>query len=153
MKKIILAMVILGLVLGFSSVALAGEKVEFEELRLTTVREEKVDVIRYGATLGGWLKEVVLKLVETGEVGVVFKKQITPALEVTLVEGFLHRNVNLIGGATFENDDPVDIVWGGKYTGLKEKSGGIWDWFSKVQPGVCNVGGQWFLTLTYTWRE
>lgn len=152
MKKIILAMVILGLVFGFSSLAFAGERVEFEELRLTTVREEKINVLKYGATLGSWVEEVVKKLVESGEPGVAFKEQITPMLEVTLMEGFLHRNVNLIGGATFENDEPMDLVWGGKYTGLKEKSGGIWDWFSTVQPGVCNVRGEWFLILTYAWR-
>jgi len=153
MKKFILMIVILGLVFGFASVALAGEKVEFEELRLTTVREEKINVLKYGAALGGWVEEVVKKLVESGEPGVAFKEQITPMLEVTLVEGFLHRNINLIGGATFEEDEPVDIVWGGKYTGFKGKIGGVWDWFSKVQPGVCNVRGEWFLTLTYAWRE
>lgn len=153
MKKIILMIVILGLVFGFSGIALAGERVEFEELRLTTVREEKINVLKYGATLGGWLEEVVKKLVESGEPSVVFKEQITPALEVTLIEGFLHRNVNLVGGATFENDEPVDFVWGGKYTGLKEKSGGIWDWFSKIQPAVYNVRGQWFLALVYIWRD
>lgn len=152
MKKFIFGVVILGLVFGFVSIALAGEKVEFEELRLTTVREEKINILKYGATLGGWLEEIVKKLVESGEPGVAFKEQITPMLEVTLMEGFLHRDINLIGGATFEEDEPVDIVWGGKYTGLKDKSGGIWDWFSKVQPGVCNVGGEWFVTLTYAWK-
>ena len=153
MKKFILAVVILGLIFGLSGAIFAGEKVEFEELRLTTVREEKIDVLKYGATLGGWLEEVVEKLVGSGEPGVAFKKQITPILEVTLIEGFLHKNVNLIGGATFENDEPMDLVFGGKYTGLKDESGGVWDWFSKIQPGVCNAGGEWFLTLTYAWKE
>lgn len=153
MKKLILAVIILGLMLGISAKALAEEKTEFKELRLTTVREEKINMLKYGATLGGWLKEVVEKLVDSGEPSVVFKEQITPALEVTLIEGFLHRNVNLTGGATFENDEPMDLVWGGKYTGFKGKSGGIWDWFSKAQPGVYNIRGQWFLVLVYAWKE
>ena len=153
MKKLILAVVILGLVLGFSGIAFAEEKTEFKELRLTSVREEKIDMLRYGAALGGWLEEVVKRLVKSGEPGVVFKREITPTLEVTLIEGFLHKNINLVGGATFEDDEPVDLVWGGKYTGFKGKSGGIWDWFAKAQPAAYNVRGQWFLALIYAWKE
>jgi len=152
-KKMVMVLVLLALTLGVSGFALAEERTEFKELRLTSVREEKIDVLSYGAALGSWLDEVVRRLVESGEPGVVFKEEITPALEVTLVEGFLHKNVNLIGGATFENDEPVNFVWGAKYTGLKEKSGGIWDWFSKIQPGICNERGQWFIVLSYVWRD
>jgi len=40
-----------------------------------------------------------------------------------------------------------------QYTGLHSKSGGIWDWFSRFEPAVYNIGGEWYLGLVYEFRE
>ena len=154
LRKIILAVVVLGLVLGFSGVALAEEKVEFKELRLTYVREEPVNVLSYTQSGLDFLSEVVARLIKTGKPSVVFAEEITGALEVTFVEEFLGRNVDLMGGATFANEEPATFMWGLQYTGLKEKaeSGGIWDIFSKLNPSVYNVKGNWYLGVAYEFR-
>jgi len=154
LKKIVLALVILGLVLGFSGMALAEEKVEFEELRLTAVREEPVDVLRWGGSGLDFLAEALARLIKTGKPSVAFGEEITGALEVTFVDGFLGRNVDLMGGATFANEEPAAFMWGLQYTGLKEKaeSGGIWLIFSKLNPSVYNVGGMWYLGAGYEFR-
>lgn len=157
MKKIILAMVILGLVLGlalgFSAVALAGERIEFEELRLTTVRQEKIDVLAYGSAGGSWLAEVVRRLVESGKPSVVFTKYVKGAVEVTLVEEFLGKNVDLVGGMTLKNEEPSNFIWGLQYTGLRAKQGGIWEIVSKLNPTIYNERGQWYLGTAYVWRD
>lgn len=152
LRKIILAVVVLGLVLGFSSLALAEEKVEFKELRLTYVREEPVNVLSYTQSGLDFLSEVVARLIKTGKPSVVFAEEITGALEVTFVERFLGRNVDLMGGATFANEEPAAFLWGLQYTGLREKSGGIWEVFSKLNPSVYNVRGNWYLGVAYEFR-
>ena len=145
-------LVVLGLVLGFSSLALAEEKVEFEELRLTTVREEPVSVLSYAGSGLNFVAEALARLMKTGKPSVVFAEQTTGALEVTFVERFLGRNVDLMGGATFANEEPAAFMWGFQYTGLREKSGGIWDIFSKLNPSAYNVGGMWYFGAGYEFR-
>jgi len=152
LKKMVLMLVVLGLVLGFSSLALAEQKIEFSELRLTSVRQEKIDVFGYAVAGGNWLAEVVRRLVLSGKPSVVFAEEITGALEVTFVDGFLGRNVDLMGGATFANEEPVAFIWGFQYTGLREKSGGIWDIVSKFNPSAYNVRGSWYLGAAYEFR-
>ena len=135
-------------------VVLAAERMEYQELRLTTVRTEKIDVPGYMAAGGGWLAEIIARLVESGEPAVVFKDQATAALEVTFVDGILGSNWNLNGGATLFNEEPANFIWGFKYTGWTGKSeeGGIWLIFSKFQPAVYNEQGRWYPGLAYYWK-
>lgn len=153
LRKIILVVVILGLAFGFSSVALAGERVEFEELKLVSVRQERVDVLAYTASGLDFVSEVIARLIKTGKPSVVFAEETKGALEVSFVEGMLGSNIDLVGGMTLKNDEPSDFIWGFQYTGLRGKSGGIWDWFSKLNPTAYNERGHWWFGGAYTWKE
>ena len=153
LKKIVLMTVILGLILGFSGLVLAEERIEFKEFRLTSVRQEKIDVLAYGAAGGSWLAEVVRRLIESGKPSVVFAEHVKGAVEVTFVEEFLGKNVDLIGGMTLRNEEPSNFVWGLQYTGLRAKEGGVWEIFSKLNPTIYNERGEWFVGVAYAWRD
>ena len=153
LRQIILVVLILGLTLGFSGAALAGETVEFEELKLTSVRQERVDVAAYTASGLDFVSEVIARLLKTGKPSVVFAEETKGALEVSFIEGILGSNVDLVGGMTLKNDEPSNFVWGFQYTGLRGKSGGIWDIFSKLNPTVYNEQGNWWVGFAFTWRE
>lgn len=152
LRKTSLVLVVLLMIGLTSTLALAEEKVEFEELRLRAVREESVNVLVYGQSGLDFVSEVIARLIKTGKPSVVFAEEITGGLEVTFVQEFLGRNVALMGGATFANEEPASFLWGLQYTGLRKKSGGMWDIFSKLNPSVYNVRGDWYLGVAYEFR-
>lgn len=135
------------------STAASAAKTEYQELRMTTVREEPVNLLSYASSGLDWLAEITARLMKSGEPSIVFKKHLAGALDVTFVEGFLLKNLNLVGGATLVNEEPVNFIWGFKWTGWTAKTGGIWEVFSELQPVVYNERGQWFLALAYEWKE
>lgn len=149
-KKMVMVLVLLALTLGLS-VALA--QAEFKELKLTSVREEPVNLLSYTASGLDFVTEVVKRLVESGKPAVVFGEYPKAALEVTFVEGMLGANLDLVGGMTLKNEEPSNFVWGVKYTGLRAKIGGIWDIFSKLEPTLYNERGEWFIGVAYAWRD
>lgn len=155
LRKIILAVLILGLVFGFSSVALAEDRVEFEELAYAP--EQQVDLLGYTATgvdlASDFVTGLIERLFKTGKPGVVFAEETKATIEASIIEGMLGSNIDLVGGMTLKNDEPSNFIWGFQYTGLRGKSGGIWDWFSKLNPTVYNERGQWWFGGAYTWRE
>lgn len=146
-KKMVMVLMLLALTLGLSGVALA----EFKEL--TTVREEPVNLLSYTASGLDFVSEIIARLIKTGKPSVVFAEETKGALEVSFIEGILGSNIDLVGGMTLKNDEPSNFVWGFQYTGLHGKSGGIWDWFSKLNPAVYNEKGQWWLGVAVTWKE
>jgi len=150
-KKMVMVLVLLALALGLSGLALA--QTEFKELRLTSVREEPVNLLSYTASGLDFVSEIVARLMKSGKPAVVFAEQLEAALEVTFVEKLLGKNVDLVGGMTLKNEEPSNFVWGIQYTGFRAKSGGIWDIFSKLEPTLYNERGQWFLGLAYAWRD
>ena len=153
MKKLILAVVVLGLIFGFSGIAFAGEKVE----ELAYAPEQQVDLLGYTAIgvdlASDFVTGLIERLFKTGKPGVVFAEETKATLEASIVEGMLGSNIDLIGGMTLMNDEPSNFVWGFQYTGLRGKSGGIWDWFTKLNPTVYNERGHWWFGGAYTWRE
>ena len=151
--KNVVWIVILGLMLGLAAPALAQSPVEFEELELTSVRQERVNLLTYTASGLDFISEVIARLLKTGKPSVVFAEETKGAIEVTFVEGLLGSNVDLVGGMTLKNDEPSNFVWGLQYTGLRGKSGGIWEWFSKLNPTVYNERGHWWLGAAFTWKE
>lgn len=153
MLRKIAVMLVAGLILALAASGVgAKEKVEFEELRVSAVREEPVNVLSYTSSGLDFVSEVIARLIKTGKPSVVFAEEITGALEVTFVEEFLGRHIALMGGATFTNEEPASFLWGFQYTGLREKSGGIWEMFSKLNPSVYNVRGDWYLGVAYEFR-
>ena len=152
-KKMVMVLVLLALALGLSGLALAEERAEFKELKLTSVRAERVDVLTYTASGLDFISEVIARLLKTGKPSVVLAEETKGALEVSFIEGMLGSNVDLVGGMTLKNDEPSNFVWGVQYTGLRGKSGGIWEIFSKFNPTVYNERGQWWLGAAFTWKE
>ena len=154
MKKwLIIIAVLLACVFGFAGTALAAERVEFEELRLISVQTERVNLLAYTASGLDFVSEVIARLIKTGKPAVVFAEETKGALEVSFIEGMLGSNVDLVGGMTLKNDDPSNFVWGFQYTGLRGRSGGIWDWFTKLNPTVYNERGHWWTGFAFTWKE
>lgn len=152
-RKMVMVLVLLALTLGLSGLALAEGKVQFKELKLTSVRVERVDVLSYTASGLDFVSEVIARLIKTGKPSVVFAEETKGALEVSFIEGMLGSNIDLVGGMTLKNDEPSNFVWGFQYTGLRGKSGGIWDWFTKLNPTVYNERGHWWLGVAVTWKE
>ena len=133
----------------------AQEKVEFSEL--TYVPEQQVDLLGYTATgidlASDFVTGLIERLFKTGKPGVVFAEETKATLEASIIEGMLGSNIDLIGGMTLKNDEPSNFVWGFQYTGLRGKSGGIWDWFTNLNPTIYNERGHWWFGGAYTWRE
>jgi len=144
-----MVLVLLALALG-GAVALAEE---FKELKLTSVREQPVNLLSYTASGLDFVSEVIARLIKSGKPAVVFGEYPKAALEVTFVEGLLGSNLDLVGGMTLQNDEPSNFVWGFQYTGLRGKSGGLWDIFSKLEPTLYNEKGEWFVGVAYAWRD
>lgn len=154
MLKKIVWMMILALMFGLiSSVALAQSQPEFEELKLASVRGEQVNVLAYSASGLDFISEVVARLIKTGKPAVLFAEETKGALEVSFIEAMLGSNIDLVGGMTLKNEEPSNFVWGFQYTGLRGKSGGIWEIFSKLNPTVYNERGHWWLGVAFTWKE
>lgn len=151
--KSIIWIVILGLMLGLAMPVLAQSRVEFEELKLTAVRQERVNLLAYTASGLDFVSEVIAHLIKTGKPAVIFAEETKAALEVSFVEGMLGDNVDLVGGMTLQNDEPSNFIWGLQYTGLRENSSGIRAWFSKLNPTVYNEQGQWWLGGAFTWKD
>lgn len=153
MKKMILGMILgLALILCASGVR-AEEKPEFKELRLTSVRQERVNLLAYTESGLDFVSEIIARLIKTGKPSVLFAEETKAALEVSLVEKFLGENVDLIGGMTLKNEAPSNFIWGLQYTGLRAKTGGIWEILSKLNPTIYNERGRWWLGAAYVWRE
>jgi len=151
LKRIILAVVVLGLVFGFSSLALAEEKLEFKELGLTSVRVEPVDVPRYvGAQVDFW-SEVVAKLLKTGKPFAVFGEEAF-GLEVTAKQGLIWDKLDWVVGFTFVNEERGKFVTGLQYTGLTEFEGGIWEIFKRCEPTLYLIEGNWYFGIGYEFR-
>jgi len=158
MKKKFWLMIVVAVVLAtglflMSGIGLAGQKTEFEELKLTAVRQERVNLLAYTASGLDFVSEVIARLIKTGKPSVVFAEETKAALEVSFIEGMLGSNVDLVGGMTLKNDEPSNFIWGFQYTGFRESSSGIWAWFSKLNPTVYNERGHWWAGIAVTWKE
>lgn len=151
MKRAVLAVVILGLVFGFSGFALAQEKTEFPELRLVYVREEPVDVPRYlEAQLDFWA-EVFARLMKTGKPNAIFGEEAF-GLEVTVKEELIWDKLNWVAGFTFLNEERGKFFIGFQYTGLTEWEGGIWEIFKRCEPTLYLIEGNWYFGIGYEFR-
>lgn len=151
LKKIVLAAVVLGLVLGFSSLALAEEKAEFPELRLVYVREEPVDVPRYVEAQVDFWSEVVARLLKTGKPNAVFGLEAF-GLEVTAKEELIWDKLDLVTGFTFKNEERGKFLIGVQYTGLAAFEGGIWEIFKRCDLTAYLIEGDWYLGIGYEFR-
>lgn len=149
---LVLATMLIICTFGFSGVALAAGQVEYQELRMTEIREEPINFGSYAVSLGSFVEEIVVRLFQSGEPAVVFSEHVTSALDLTFVDGLLGSNWNLVGGVTLANESPSNGIWGFKYTGWTAKTGGIWEIFSELQPAFYNERGQWCLGLAYKWK-
>lgn len=142
----------MGLVLGFSGMALAEEKVEFKELGLTSVRVEPVDVPRYmGAQVDFWA-EVVARLLKTGKPFAAFGEETSFGLEVTAKEGLFWDKLDLVTGFTFLNEERGKFMIGAQYTGLTTWEGGIWEIFKRCNATAYLIEGDWYLGIGYEFR-
>ena len=141
LKKIVLAVVILGLVLGFSSLALAEEKVEFKELRLTAVREEPVNFLGYARAQLDFWRRIIDRLLETGKPSALFDEQEAFGVEATVLEDMFKKPLDGVAGFTFKDEERGKFYAGLEYTGLKKFSGGIWDIFQNLRPGLYLIEG------------
>jgi len=102
---LITVLLIIGL---FGSSAWAGELSEKIKKRPVNVLEYTYEGIDYGLT-------VLMQLLKTGKPTVMWNKENqngSSGFGLTLMEGFLHKRVNLVGGARFVNNKPRYVFWG-----------------------------------------
>jgi len=151
LKKIVLAVVVLGLVLGFSSTALAQEKAEFPELRLVYVREEPVNVPRYVEAQVDFWSEVVARLLKTGKPFVAFNEAEAFGFEVTVVEGILWDKIDVVTGFTMKNEERGKFLVGVELK-MGEGAGGIWEIFQRFRPAVYLAEGDICWGFSYEFR-
>jgi len=156
MKKI-LFVVILALIFGLLSSGIALAQSQPELNKLAYIPEQRVDLLGYTATgidlASDFVTGLIERLFKTGKPGVVFAEETKATIEASVIEGMLGSNWDLIGGMTLANNEPSNFIWGLQYTGLRGKSGGIWDWFTKLNPTIYNERGNWWLGGAFTWRE
>lgn len=152
LKKMVLMLVVLGLVLGFSSpLALAQEKAEFPELRLVYVREEPVNVPRYVEAQVDFWAEVVARLLKTGKPNVVFNKTEAFGFEVTVVEGVLWDKIDVVTGFTMKNEERGKFLVGVELN-MGEGASGIWKIFQRFRPAVYLAEGDICWGFSYEFR-
>lgn len=148
LKKIVLFVVVALIVIFAASGVGAQEKVEFKELRLTSVRTEPPDVPRYlGAQIDFWA-EVIAGLLRTGQPFAVFGEEAF-GLEVTAKEGLIWDKLDLVTGFTFKNEERGKFVIGARYTGLETFEGGIWKIFKRCDITGYLIEGELYLGIGY----
>jgi len=152
-RKIVLALVVLGLVMGFSGLALAEEKIEFEELRIASVREGPPDVPRVVEAQVNFWAEVVAGLLRTGKPFAAFGEETFFGLEVTAKEELFWDKLDLVMGFTFRNEERGKFMIGTQYTGLATFEGGIWEIFKRCDLTAYLIEGDWYLGIGYEFRE
>jgi len=151
LKKMVLMLVVLGLVLGFSGMALAEQKVEFLELQVASVREGPVDVPRVVEAQVNFWAEVIAGLLRTGKPFAAFGEETSFGLEVTAKEGLFWDKLDLVTGFTFLNEERGKFMVGAQYTGLRnlEFEGGIWKIFKRCDVTGYLIEGELYLGIGY----
>lgn len=111
-----------------------------------SIKEEPVNVLQYASQVG---VPMLTRLLKTGKPTGMWNKENPKGLGglgITLIEGFLHKNLDLVGGATMEKDKLRYTFWGieGKLS-LKGKLGKV---LSKFRPGIYWSEDEWWFGIS-----
>lgn len=117
-----------------------------ELLDKQNVREEPVNVIRYVEDVG---LPMLTRLLKTGKPTGMWNKENPKGaggLGLTLVEGFLHKKLDLVGGAIMEKDKLRYAFWGVEVKlSFKGRIGKV---LSKFRPGVYWSEDEWWFGIS-----
>jgi len=147
MKKWCAALLIMFLVTLGSS-AMGGDLIDTQ-----AIRQEPVNVLYYvdeGLDFG---LTVLIRLLKTGKPTVMWNRENehgVGGLSLILIEGFLYERLNLVGGATMENEHPSHTFWGIEVKlSLKSDLGKI---LSNFRPGVYWSQDKWWYGVSLALR-
>ena len=138
-KRCILIALLLILVLTGGSIA--GELIDKQ-----SIEREPVNVVRYVADVG---LPMLTRLLKTGKPTGMWNKENPKGaggLGITLIEGFLHKRLDLVGGAVMEKEELRYTFWGIEAKlALKGKLGKV---LSKFRPGVYWSEDEWWFGVS-----
>jgi len=110
------------------------------------IRREPVNVIRYVGEVG---LPMLTRLLKTGKPTAMWSKENPKGvggLGITLIEGFLHKNLDLVGGGIMEKEELRYTFWGIEAKlSLKGKLGKV---LSKFRPGVYWSEDDWLFGVS-----
>lgn len=136
----VLLAVLLSLILLATS-AWGGELVSKE-----AIRREPVNVVRYVEEVG---LPMLTRLLKTGKPTGMWNKDNPKGaggLGLTFIEGFLHKKLDLVGGAIMEKDKLRHTFWGIEAKlSLKGKIGKV---LSKFRPGIYWSEDTWWFGVS-----
>lgn len=128
-------------ILMVSTLAVARELVSKE-----AIRQEPVNVVRYVEDVG---LPMLTRLLKTGKPTGMWNKENPKGvggLGLTLIEGFLHKKLDLVGGAIMEKDKLRHTFWGIEAKlSFKGKVGKV---LSKFRPGIYWSEDKWWFGLS-----
>lgn len=111
-----------------------------------SIKEEPVNVVQYASQVG---LPILTRLLKTGKPTGMWNKENPKGvggLGLTLVEGFLHKKVDLVGGAIMEKDKLRYMFWGVEVKlSLKGRIGKV---LSKFRPGVYWSEDKWWFGIS-----
>lgn len=147
MKKWCVVLVVF-LVLGLAQGTLAKNLIDTQ-----SIKQEPVNVLYYAYEGMDFGLTVLIRLLKTGKPIVMWNKeneQGVGGLSLVLIEGLLHERLDLVGGATMENEHPSHTFWGIEAKlSLKSDLGKT---LSNFRPGVYWSQGKWWYGVSLALR-
>jgi len=110
------------------------------------IRQEPVNVIRYVEEVG---LPMLTRLLKTGKPTGMWNKENPKGvggLGLTLIEGFLHKKLDLVGGAIMEKDKLRHTFWG--IEAKLSLKGNIGKVLSKFRPGIYWSEDKWWFGVS-----
>ena len=152
MKKWCVFLVVLLALALVSSGAWAKDEIGLQSLK-AQVRKKPVNALQY--TLDGvdmWLT-YLMRIVKTGNPTSLWnwqKNRVEGGFGVTLIEGFLHKKVDLVAGATVEGNELRHAFYGVEVE--LEWKGRLGKALSRLRPGVYWSQNKWWLGVSIALR-
>lgn len=139
----IMALLIAGL---FGSAAWAGELVNLQR-----IKEQPVNIFQYTKESVDVVAVILAKFLKTtNPVGLYSEEHTLGGAEITLVEGFLHPKLNLVGGVTLKNKEPSHMLFGIELQlNLKGDLGRA---ISRFRPGIYWSDDKWWFGVSLALR-
>lgn len=146
-KKILILVLLFSLIGLLSPNVWAGELVNLER-----IREEPVNIFKYAeVTINTGAVIFANFLKTTNPVGLCREGHGVGGATITLVEGFLHPQVNLVAGATLKNKEPSRGLYGLELK-LKFK-GDLGATLSRFRPGIYWSNDEWWFGVSLNLRK
>lgn len=148
LKLLVITLILLSVSLC-SGIALADSSEPL--IMAKQIESQPVNAIRYLDAGVDYVVEIIQRIIKTGKPVVIFKEETSKfGLGVSIIEDFLGKNVDLVGGVAFtEEREETTLFWGLEYKFSGEGMGGI---FSRLRPAIYAMQDQYYWGISFELR-